>query len=78
MEDTKQRTMFIATLSFYEQHSGPMRILARDEAHVRELIPQMYPQLKDLTILDIVEEKNVRLPEPVMGDDEDDEPKKIH
>lgn len=73
--DTKTHSMFIATIAFYEQHSGPLRVLAKDEAHVRELLPQLYPQLRDITVLDIVPEKAIRMPEPPT---EDDPPQQVH
>ena len=73
-DNVKTHSMFIATISFFEQHSGPLRVLAKDEAHVRELLPQLYPQLRDITVLDIVPEKAIKMPDAV----EDDTPQQVH
>lgn len=64
---------FICTISFYEPNSGPIRILAKDEAHARELLPQMLVHVKDLKILDVVAEESIKLVQP--SDDTEEPPK---
>ena len=81
MEDNKTHKVYIATVSFTVHEGTPMRIVARDEAHARELIPQMLPKhLEDLKILDIVSEDAIQRPNPdaPTPEVEDDEPKQVH
>jgi hypothetical protein len=54
--------VYIAQVSFYAPDAGPMNVIARDEAHARELIPNLLPNFKDVKILDIVEQSLIQRP----------------
>ena len=71
-EDQVEKThkVFIAQVSFYAPDAGPMNVIARDEAHARELIPKMVPNFKDVTIHTVVEQTLIqrpRTPDPEEG-----------
>lgn len=69
-DNEETRKVFIAQVSFYAPDAGPMNVIARDEAHARELIPQLLPNFKDVKILDIVEQSNIMVPKLSQTDDE--------
>ena len=62
-EETKTtHKVYIAQVSFYAPDAGPMNVIARDEAHARELIPNLLPNFRDVKILDIVEQSLIQRP----------------
>lgn len=71
---------YICFIQFYRPDSGPVRIVARDEEHAKELLIAMLPNMKDVKILEIVEESKIQQTAeqgPVEDlPDEEEEPKK--
>lgn len=60
-ESNDKRYPYILHITFWAPQGGPVRILAKDDAHARELVMKMVPNAKDLTIHDCVLESQVVL-----------------
>ena len=57
--DNVKHEWYILQVSFYQPVAGPARVLAKDEAHARELAVKLSPGLKDLEIHSCVREKDI-------------------
>ena len=68
-EDTGKWRSFIIQAGFWRYDAGPLRVIARDEAHARELLPKLLAQVKDLEILSCVAEADIEHTEVTAQDD---------
>lgn len=63
--DNDKRRVFVAQIGFWQPDSGPVQLLARDEAHARELLPKMLSHFRDLVIYDLVDQSNIVKPQAI-------------
>ncbi len=71
---SEARESYILQISFWQPSGGPVRVLARDEEHAKELLPKLLPGVRDIQIHDVMLEKDIHQPEETGIDEEQGPP----